>query len=348
MKKNIIALSLAAALAATSMIASAATPDAFYVGARGGYAHTDWDNGAVYLNDSDSKGYGFGIFGGYNFNENFALEAGYNYFDGFEAQVQGTEVTGDYKIHGPEITAKINFPLTNSFDLFLRGGVMYAFGDGDGSLSSNKIAPVVGGGAQLSFTDSLSMRVGYDRYFNVWEDDANDWDAGVDMDLDFAYVGLQYTFGKPAPAPAPEPVTKTITTSYSLDANTLFAFDSTALSQEGSGAIGQILADTQANNIDGAKYSVIGHTDRLGAEAYNQKLSERRAQVVADELVARGVPATDIIVEGRGESEPVTGNKCEGLKKSDLIVCYGPDRRVEINVTGTTTTTETVPSEQAL
>lgn len=344
MKKNLIALSLAAALAAVSMAATAATPDAFYIGARGGYAHTDWDNGAKYLNDDDNAGYGLGLYAGYNFNEYFSLEGGYNYFDGFSAKAIDGSV-GDYKIHGPEIAAKVNFPLTSSLDLYLRGGLMYAIGDGDGDIGGNKIAPLVGAGAQFACTDNFSLRLGYDRYFGVWEDDANKLDSGVDMDLDFAYVGFQYTFGQPAPAPAPEPVTKTITTSYSLDANTLFAFESDTLSPEGSQAVDQVLSDVQTTKIDGAKYNVVGHTDRLGAEAYNQKLSERRAQAVADDLMAKGVPATDIIVEGRGESQPVTGNKCDGLKKNDMINCLAPDRRVEINVVGTTTTTETVPAE---
>lgn len=345
MKKNLIALSVAAALAAASMVASAATPNAFYVGARGGYAHTDWDNSGTFVESQDDAGYGLGIYGGYNFNEYFAIEAGYNYFDGFSAQTIGGAYASDFDFHGPEIAAKVNFPVASSVDLYLRGGLMYAWGDADGA-DSNKIVPLVGAGVQFACTDNLGIRLGYDRYFNAWDDD-DLVASGVDMDLDFAYVGLQYTFGTPAPAPQPEPepVTKTITTSYSLDANTLFAFDSSTLSPEGTQAVDQILTDTQSNKMADAKYTVIGHTDRLGAEAYNQKLSERRAQVVADELVAKGVPATDIVVEGRGETEPVTGNKCDGLKRSDLIVCYGPDRRVEINVTGTTTTTETVPAD---
>lgn len=346
MKKNLIALSVAALLAATSMAATAATPDAFYIGARGGYAHTDWDQAGTYVESDDDAGYGLGIYGGYNFNEYFAVELGYNYFDGFSARVKDTALSSDISFHGPELTAKVNFPVASSVDLFLRGGIMYAFGDADGGPDSDRIAPVVGAGVQFACTDNFGLRLGYDRYFNVWDDDPNDFDAGVDMDLDFAYVGFQYTFGaKPAPAPAPEPVTKTITTSYSLDGSTLFGFESSSLTPEGVQSVEQILADTQSNQLQNAKFTVIGHTDRLGAEAYNQKLSERRAQVVADELVAKGVPATDIVVEGRGESEPVTGNKCDGLKRSDLIVCYGPDRRVEINVTGTTTTTETIPAD---
>ncbi len=69
---------------------------------------------------------------------------------------------------------------------------------------------------------------------------------------------------------------------------------------------------------------IIGHTDSIGSEAYNQALSERRAQAVANYLISRGVPASRIRTEGRGESEPRDTNETEAGRQLN--------RRVEIYV----------------
>ena len=78
----------------------------------------------------------------------------------------------------------------------------------------------------------------------------------------------------------------------------------------------------------------IGHTDRIGPESYNEKLSERRAQAVKEYLVQKGVSEQRIVTEGKGEQNPVTGQDCSKMKGRKLIQCFEPDRRVEIEVFG--------------
>ena len=71
----------------------------------------------------------------------------------------------------------------------------------------------------------------------------------------------------------------------------------------------------------------IGHTDSIGADAYNQKLSVRRAESVKSYLVSKGVEPNRIYTEGKGEKQPVASNKtADGRQKN---------RRVEIEVIGT-------------
>ena len=80
----------------------------------------------------------------------------------------------------------------------------------------------------------------------------------------------------------------------------------------------------------------VGHTDRIGGDAYNQKLSEKRAAAVKEYLVSKGIEANRVYTEGKGEKQPVTGDKCKGNTKSKaLIDCLQPDRRVDIEVIGT-------------
>jgi OOP family OmpA-OmpF porin len=81
--------------------------------------------------------------------------------------------------------------------------------------------------------------------------------------------------------------------------------------------------------------SVVGHTDRIGPNAYNQKLSDRRAESVRNYLAGKGIPADKIRTEGRGKSEPVTGDTCKKERGNKLITCLQPDRRVDVSVNAT-------------
>ena len=77
-----------------------------------------------------------------------------------------------------------------------------------------------------------------------------------------------------------------------------------------------------------------GHTDPIGTEAYNQKLSERRADAVRDYLVSKGVPKDKIEAIGVGEKQPVAGLVCDQKNLKEKIACLQPDRRVEVQVKG--------------
>jgi len=80
----------------------------------------------------------------------------------------------------------------------------------------------------------------------------------------------------------------------------------------------------------------VGHTDRLGSDAANQKLSEKRAAAVKEYLVSKKIDANRVYTEGKGEKQPVTGDKCKGDKATKALVdCLQPDRRVAIELIGT-------------
>jgi OOP family OmpA-OmpF porin len=112
-------------------------------------------------------------------------------------------------------------------------------------------------------------------------------------------------------------------------------YNNATLKPEGQQALDQLY--TQLSNLDPKDGSVVvlGVTDRIGSDAYNQKLSEKRAQSVVDYLISKGIPANKISPRGMGESNPVTGNTCDNVKaRAALIDCLAPDRRVEIEVKG--------------
>jgi OOP family OmpA-OmpF porin len=79
---------------------------------------------------------------------------------------------------------------------------------------------------------------------------------------------------------------------------------------------------------------VTGHTDPIGTQQYNQKLSERRADAVRDYLVSKGVPKDKIETLGMGKTQPIPGLVCNQKSLKEKIACFAPDRRVEVEVKG--------------
>jgi len=123
------------------------------------------------------------------------------------------------------------------------------------------------------------------------------------------------------PAAKPKPVAEKVT----LAADVLFDFDKSVLKTEGKAKLDDLATKVNAINLE--VVIAIGHTDSIGSDAYNQKLSVRRAESVKAYLVSKGVAPNRVYTEGKGEKQPVASNKTkEGRAKN---------RRVEIEVIGT-------------
>ena len=125
----------------------------------------------------------------------------------------------------------------------------------------------------------------------------------------------------PAPAPKPAPVAEKVT----LAADVLFDFDKSVLKPEGKSKLDDLANKVKAINLE--VVIAIGHTDSIGSDAYNQKLSVRRAESVKAYLVSKGVEPNRIYTEGKGEKQPVASNKTKDGRQKN--------RRVEIEVIGT-------------
>ena len=107
-------------------------------------------------------------------------------------------------------------------------------------------------------------------------------------------------------APAPKPAAKVMHESMSLSAEALFDFDKTVIKPAGK----QTLTD-MANKLKGMVLNWIkltGHTDSMGPEAYNQELSEKRANAVKSYLSGQGVDSSKMSTKGMGESAPTASN----------------------------------------
>jgi len=126
----------------------------------------------------------------------------------------------------------------------------------------------------------------------------------------------------PAPAPAkPKPVAEKIT----LAADVLFDFDKSVIKPAGRTRLDDLAGQIKSINLE--VVIAIGHTDSIGSDAYNQKLSVRRAEAVKAYLVSKGIEPNRIYTEGKGKKQPIASNKTKDGRAKN--------RRVEIEVIGT-------------
>ncbi len=130
----------------------------------------------------------------------------------------------------------------------------------------------------------------------------------------------------PAPAPAVVPVpVAPVATKVTYAADAFFDFDKAVLKPEGKAKLDDLTSKIKGINLE--VIIAVGHTDSVGSDDYNQKLSIRRSEAVKAYLVSSGVEKNRVYTEGKGEKQPIADNKTsEGRAKN---------RRVEIEVVGT-------------
>jgi OOP family OmpA-OmpF porin len=305
------------------------------------------------------------LFGGYRLKRYLSVEAGY--FDlgrfGFSTiTVPNGTLKGDIKLKGINLDLVGSMPMSERFSAFGRIGVARAQASdsftGTGSVNVLNPSPSarsnqlkVGLGLDYALTETLSLRTEIERYR---VDDA----VGNMGNVDLVSLGLVYRFRGKAPEPvarqaamqpvvvaqtpppvvvvsAPPTVPPPVPQKVSFSTDSLFDFDQSVVKPAGRLDLDKLATDLRVVDYD--VITVTGHTDRLGSQAYNRRLSNRRAEAVSAYLMtSAGIPEGKLSAEGVGDSEPVTKRgDCVGAKATPaLITCLQPDRRVDIEISG--------------
>jgi OOP family OmpA-OmpF porin len=211
----------------------------------------------------------------------------------------------------------------------------------------------VGIGAQYLINDSFGLQADLRHQWTRSAAKAAVFDADGTVGNTLLSLGGIFRFGAPAPMPvvaaepapapmvalapapvvAPEPLPvveacKPTLETITISAEKLFGFDKSKLQEDGKAELVTTAAKIKANP-DVELVLVTGHTDRIGSDTYNQKLSERRANQVKAYLVSQGVDEARLKALGKGESEPVVA--CTGVKGKKAVECLAPNRRVVIS-----------------
>lgn len=321
----------------------------------------------IVATDTDERDTAYKVLLGYQFNRFMALEGGY--FDLGEGRFTTTTTTppgslrGAIKTRGWNIDLVGSLPMTSQWALLGRIGAQHAkttaeySGSGlvtpaNPAASNSKTDYKYGVGLQYEITPAVLLRAEWERYrvTNVSSGHHRVNVTSLSVVFPFGRVmqpasrqvaAAPYVAPAPARAPAPPPPRVDVVAAptpqrVSFSAESLFGFDEQQIRAEG-----QRDLDTFTQTLQGTQYEMIritGHTDRLGRSEYNQRLSERRAMAVKSYLVNdRGLDASRITAIGLGETQPVTRpDDCVGSRPTAaLVACLQPDRRVDVDVTGT-------------
>ena len=364
MKKTTIALAVAGLVVTVATVAQAAPQaNTFYAGAKAGWAsvrhglnqyqYRDESDGAV-IGKAKINSEAYGVFGGYQITDNFAIEAGYEFFG--RGKVKEFREFGDGEkrltAHGSSLSLKASYPALDNLDLYARAGAALIRVDYKDTTYGEthkfhdlKVSPVFAGGLEYAILPELALRLEYqwvarvgnfgkaerkrsDAYYGP--NNYDEPDVRYSPDIGSVSLGLSYRFGQgAAPVVAPEVATKVFT----LKSDVTFAFNKANLRPNAQATLDGIYSEIA--KVNKPNVAVSGYTDRIGSDAYNQKLSQKRAETVANYLVSKGVAQDTISATGYGKANPVTGNQCDAVKgRKALIACLADDRRVEIAVNG--------------
>ncbi|HHF4266848.1 TPA: porin OmpA [Haemophilus influenzae] len=358
MKKTAIAL-VVAGLAAASVAQAAPQENTFYAGVKAGQGsfHDGINNNGAIGEVLQSSGYGYrrntftyGVFGGYQIlnQDNFGLaaELGYDNFGRAKLREVG-QTRAKHTNHGAHLSLKGSYEVLEGLDVYGKAGVALVRSDykryeeangtrnhkeGRHSLRTSGLFSV---GAEYAVLPELAVRLEYQWLTRVGKFRTQDKpNSAINYNpwIGSINVGISYRFGQ-GEAPvvaAPEMVSKT----FSLNSDVTFAFGKANLKPQAQATLDSVYGEI--SQVKSAKVAVAGYTDRIGSDAFNVKLSQERADSVANYFVAKGVAADAISATGYGEANPVTGATCDQVKgRKALIACLAPDRRVEIAVNGT-------------
>jgi len=361
MNKNILNMAVAATLGLTafSAVAEDMYRGAWYAVPGVSYMDTDNDLGA-------KSGAGVFLKLGKELSESWDIQGGIGYNRASEdTDIAG--VDGRYKQTTLGLDALYMFS-RDKFRPFLVAGLGAARNNVDYSITNienktkNSWMANIGVGAQYLFNDSFGLQADLRHQWSRSSAKALGTAPAFDADGTVANTllnfGAIFRFGAPAPmpvvatpepmpvaaaepAPAPAPVAaaepealpavapcvpkfETVT----ISAEKLFGFDKAKLQEGSKPVLDEVVAKLKAH----AEFELVlvtGHTDRIGSAAYNQKLSERRAQEVKNYIVSQGIEGSRLQAIGKGMSEPVEA--CSGIRGKKAVECLQPNRRVVIS-----------------
>ena len=300
----------------------------------------------------DDRDIGFKVFAGKQLNRYLAAEWGYFHSGKFVYSgltTDNRDARGSSSYRGVNLDLVGQLPLTERLSLLGRVGAQY------GKTSSHFTGPRISGstldgktnakfgiGAEYKLTEAAALRWEVERY-------RTEGSIATGRNVDLATISFVYKLGRPvaaafvapavavaAPQPEPQVVAQApvatsapspVSEKVSFASEALFDFDKAVVKPQGKAALDELIGKLQGMNTE--VMVAVGHTDSIGSNAYNDKLSLRRANAVKAYLVSKGLDPARLYTEGKGETQPVASNAtAEGRAKN---------RRVTIEVTGSRT-----------
>lgn len=278
-----------------------------------------------------------GLFLGYEFNPYFGLEIENN-TDGFFPYLMLKQDDLHLQSNTVSVSTKLSYPIIKDFSLYTRLGGTISWRDLASKntlhtlfMKDTPLLPSVSLGMEYVVYDSLITRLEYNWKNNV----KNIIDSSIKPDVGDAVFSIGWKFGRSNlnnifSSYDPE----LLSTQYSvLNENITFPYNSPELKPIAYDKLNKLYEDIKKMQLKNIFIVLLGHSDRIGNQKYNQKLSEDRAYNIKNYLTSKGFPRDKIVVRGVGDLYSLTNQVCNDIINKPLLVsCLAPDRRVEIEV----------------
>ncbi|WP_264878171.1 OmpA family protein [Vibrio agarivorans] len=317
MKKLAVAISAAVVLSAQPAFAD------FYIGAKAGKSWLDKACTSFTKNCDDESNH-FGGFVGYDFLDYVALELGYD-----DLGKHTVPFLDDERVSAWTLAPKFTYHFNDLWGIYAKVGGAYV----DIGNDENDWSYLGAAGLELTPHPKVAVRLEYqtltDLSYEVIRAQGNS-----------ATLGVLYKFGASEPAvvapppepeqlPEPEPEVQTMKHQTAKMGEETFALNSAELTEAAQSDLDKLAAFL--NKYPQSNVELVGHTDSSGSDEYNQQLSEKRANAVADALVERGISEDRITARGVGESElEYDESTPEGRKKNRFVEIIVPEFEYQV------------------
>ena len=346
LRKILAAGAIALAAFAVTGTAQAQSSGPYVSGALGVTQPSDWDitGGTVNTKQESDPGFAGAIALGTTFSDNWRAEGELSYSNANVDSFSGTNGSGETSMFGLMFNGLYDFKTNSRWTPYIGAGI------GAAVIKASDLSPVGGSrisksdqvfayqgiaGVNYKIDDQLGLFTEY-RYVGTADRDLRT-DSGIAVESDSGehriMVGLRWSFGAPKPMPKPEPQPVPVQApapkpmaapapAPEAPRNYLvfFDWDKADLTADAQAIIKA--AATNAKTMTVTRIETTGHADRSGTDAYNLRLSKRRAEAVMGELARLGIPAREIAVRWKGEREPLVQTP-DGVREPQ-------NRRVEI------------------
>lgn len=329
-----INLVLALAVSASANVVLAADMPTPFLGVKGGY-QLSYDED---YEQNDRGSFVWGLYGGLHFSPSWSWDLGYQVQKGLEFDA----IDVDIETALIESAVRYDWYLRDDFSLYARLGAAYwnmerkQIGH---SVDTSGVSPLGEFGINYRINPNWGLSAGYQYIHSI-----GDVNTTGEYDSNVLLVNLAYKFGKtsePMPVETVEPQTDKFPEAKVEPQMTEVEVENATVAPSwfntqlvtGQFSFGSVESDLDltvyANilrNYPQAKVEIVGHADTTGSAEYNQKLSEERAQTIADKFEQLGVDSAQIHMRGLGEHSPIASNDSkEGRAKN---------RRVDITIQG--------------
>ncbi|WP_114766739.1 OmpA family protein [Vibrio rhodolitus] len=295
-----------------------------FIGAKGGY---QWVSDDAY-NHSEPRGSVVGVYGGLQLSPTFSWAVGYQHHG--ELKADSTSINVNTWLI--ESAVRYDWYLQDNFSLYGRLGA--AYWDMEKTLVSSTqldetgFSPLGEVGVNYDFTPKLSLSAGYQYIDGIGNAETGKYDSHALM------LGLTYSFGDNVQASLSEatvePIQEVVVvepqpqtlTFPSKKMSVAFSSDSTEVNSDATKSLSEFASVLK--RYPQSEVVIVGHADSTGSKAYNQAISEKRAQAVSIRIIQLGAPSTQVDWRGEGELSPAADNRAaEGRAKN---------RRVEVSL----------------